>query len=244
MQPQYQTVEYQAIVAISIFVAITSLIALIVALILWRRASVKQSAELESKVASARELEKQLHIKDRDFLEERNRIELSSAESLRAARAASFEEGRQLGLAESQRDHVNELVSKHTELCTKFEIERKQAVEDAKERLRAEYELQTKLFTVKISPYVKITQDKGLFGDKYEAVSGYQYQLLVNGIPAFSPHFVPERTETNKAINAELELALIDTAKLAADSAITLYLGGISQFAQRAPLILERLTKK
>lgn len=234
--------QYQAVVAISIFA--TSLIALIVAFILWRRASVKLRNELASKDASARELEKQLHIKDRDFLEERNRIELSSAESLRAAKAASFEEGRQLGLAESQRDHINELASKHAELCKKFEIERQQAVEDAREMLRAEYELQTKLFSVKISPYVKITQDKRLFKDKYEAISGYQYQLLVNGIPAFSPHVVPERTETIKAINEELEQALIQAANLAAEGAITLYLGGSPQFAKLAPLIVERLTKK
>jgi hypothetical protein len=224
--------------------AISALATTLVALILWRRASVMVREQLASQVASARELEKQLHIKDRDFLEERNRIELSSAESLRTAKAASFEEGRQLGLAESLRDHVNELASKHAELCMKFEIERQQAVVDARERLRAEYELQTKLFTVKISPYVKIVQDKGLFGDKYEAISGYQYQLLVNGIPAFSPHVVPERTETKKAINEELEQALINTAKLAAEGAITLYLGGSPQFAKLAPLIMERLTKK
>ena len=57
------------------------------------------------------------------------------------------------------------------------------------------------------------------------SVSGYQYQLLVNGMPAFSPHIVAERTETKKATNPELERALLQTAERAADAAIQLYLG-------------------
>ena len=215
-----------------------------IALFLWRQASAKLRGELALQVATARELEKQLHIKDREFLEERNHIELSNVESLRTAKAISFEEGRQLGLAESHRSHINELTSQHSELSKKFENERLQAVEDARERLRAELELQTKLFTVKISPYVKITEDKSMFGDKYETVTGYQYQLLVNGIPAFSPHVVPERTEVKKAINEELERMLIQTAQNAAEAAILLYLGGSPQFAKLAPLLIERLNKK
>lgn len=199
---------------------------------------------MASQVVVTRELEKQLHIKECEFLEERNRIEISNAEILRSAKTASFEEGRQLGLAESNSCHINELATQKSELCTKFEIERQKAIEDAKDRIRAEYELQTKLFTVKISPYVKIIEDKSLFGDKYETVSGYQYQLLINGIPAFSPHVVPERTEIKKAINEELELMLIQTAQRAAEAAIQLYLGGNPQFAKLAPPLVERLTQK
>lgn len=232
--------EYEYLVA----AAGASLATVLIALVLWRQASAKLRYEFTLQVAAVRELEKQLHIKDREFLEERNHIELSSADSLRVAKTTSFEEGRQLGLAESYRDHINELASQRTELCTKFEIERQQVAEDARERLRAEYELQTKLFTVKISPYLKITEDKSLFGDKYETVTGYQYQLLVNGIPAFSPHVVPERTEIKKAINEELERMLIQTAQHAAEAAIQLYLGGSPQFAKLAPLLVERLTKK
>lgn len=221
-----------------------ALATILISLVLWRQASGKLHAELALQVASVRELEKRLHIKDREFLEERNRIELSSTETLRNAKNASFEEGRQLGLAENHRDHINELATQRTELRIKFEIEQQQAVEEARERLRAEYELQTKLFTIKISPYVKITEDKSLFGDKYETVSGYQYQLLVNGIPAFSPHVVSERTEIKKAINEELECMLIQTAQHAAEAAIQLYLGGSPQFAKLAPLLIERLAKK
>lgn len=221
-----------------------TLVTFLVALVLWRQASAKLRNELERQVNSVRELEKQIHIKDREFLEERNRIELSSFETLRAAKNISYEEGRQLGLTESLRDHINELASLRTELSKKFGIEQQQAIEDARERLRAEYELQTKLFTVKISPYVKITEDKSLFGDKYETVTGYQYQLLVNGIPAFSPHIVPERIEIKKVINEELERMLIQTAQHAAEAAIQLYLGSSPQFAKLAPLLIERLIKK
>lgn len=221
----------------------TALVTALVSLLLWRHFSSKQREELASQVAATRELEKQLHLKDRDFLEERNRIELKNVENLRAARATAFEEGRQLGLAESNRDHVNELATQRSELITKREMEREQAAAEARDKLRSEYELQTKLFTVKISPYVKITEDKGLFSDKYETISGYQYQLLVNGIPAFSPHVVPERTEIKKSINEELERMLIQTAQGAAEAAIQLYLGGSPQFAKLAPPLVERLTK-
>lgn len=232
--------EYEYLVAATGAIVATVLISSA----LWRHASAKLRDEMAIQIAATRELEKQLHIKDREFLEERNRIELLSAENLRFAKTASFEEGRLVGVAESHRDHINELAALRTELCTKLEIERQQAGEDARERLRAEYELQIKLFSVKISPYVKITEDKGLFGDKYETVAGYQYQLLVNGIPAFSPHVVPERIETKKAINEELEHMLIRTAQQAAETAIQLYLGGSPQFAKLAPILIERMNKK
>ncbi len=214
------------------------------AALFWRRASAQQDEALAREVVRTRELEKQLHLKERDFLAERNHIEIAHAETIRISRSESFEEGRQLGIAEGSTAHINELASQRSELVAKFDVERERAVAEARDKLRAEYELQTKLFTVKISPYVRITEDKGLIRDTYETVAGYQYQLLVNGIPAFSPHVVAERTETKRAVNEELERMLIQTAQNAAEAAVQLYLGGSPQFAKVAPPLLERLTKK
>lgn len=214
------------------------------AALLWRRASSAQAAEIAQHMGAAREFEKQLHVKDRDALALRNQLEVSHGEAIRAAKLAAFEEGRLLGLAESNTIHVNDLSAQKNRLVTKLEAERDRAVTEARDKLRAEYELQTKLFTVKITPYVSITEDKGLLRASVETVTGYQYQLLVNGMPAFSPHVVAERTETKKATNPELERALLQTAERAADAAIQLYLGGSPQFAKLAAPVFERLTKK
>lgn len=216
----------------------------LVAMLLARSALAKQERAYQRQIVDAREMEKQLHLRERDFLSERNQLELEHADALRAARAAAFEEGRRLGQTYGNASRVNELTEQRQTLLAKFETERAQAVAEARERLRAEYELQSKLFTVKISPYVSIQENRALIGHKYETVSGYQYQLLVNGIPAFSPHIVAEQTEKKKAINPEVERLLLPYAERAADAAIKLYLGGNSQFAKLAEPILKRLPRR
>ncbi len=210
---------------------------------LWRFASTKHAKALADQVDVARQLEKELHLKERDFLAERNQLELANADAIRGARSAAFEEGRLLGMTEKNASHINELTTQRTALVAKFEADRDQTVADARDKLRAEYELQTKLFTVKISPYVSVTEEKGLLRHGFETVTGYQYQLLVNGIPAFAPHVVAEQTEIKKAINPEVEQLLVQAAKLAADGAISLYLGGSPQFAKLAEPIVRRLSK-
>lgn len=219
------------------------LVTAFVAALLWRRASAKQEQAYAQQIDTTRELEKALHTKERDFLAERNRIELANGEHVRAARTAALEEGRQLGLAESKTAHINELASQRSALVSKLEGDRERAVAEARDKLRSEYELQTKLFTVMIRPYVSITEGKGLIHHDFQTVVGYQYQLLVNGIPAFSPHVVAEQTETMKAINPEVERLLVQTAERAADAAISLYLGGSTQFAKLAEPIFKRLPK-
>lgn len=167
----------------------TGLLAYVLFRVLLRRHEVAHSRQVEE----TRSLEKQLHLRERDFLAERNKLELEHAEALKVARSQAFEEGRRLGQTEGNASKVSELSELRRELLDRAEDERATAVAEAREKLRAEYELQSKLFTVKISPYVSIREDRRLLGQQYETVSGYQYQLLVNGIPAFSPHVVAEQ---------------------------------------------------
>ena len=136
-----------------------------------------------------------------------------------------------------------EITKLRSDFSQQLANERDSAASDAREKLRAEYELQTKLFTVKICPYLRITEDKSIFNKKHELITGYQYQLLINGIPAFAPHVVPERTEIHSEINPELERMLLGVAEKAADAAINLYLGGNIQFARVAPAKVERVTR-
>ena len=222
---------------------VTAAFVSVVAILLWNRASDRQAKALARQLEASRELEKEIHIRERDFLAERNKLEVEKSETIRAAQADSFEKGRQQGIVENHAVHIAELANQRSELFKKIEEERDRAASEAREKLRAEYELQSKLFTVKITPYVSITEDKGLIRHKFETVAGYQYQLLVNGIPAFSPHIVPEHTEVKRSLNPEVEKALIQTAQRAADSAIDMYLGGNGQFAKLAEPIIKRLPK-
>ncbi len=201
------------------------------------------AAEMKQHIAEARELEKKIHVREREFLNEKNELEVTKTEALRAARSVGYQEGREFGQAENQRDHLIEVTKLRTEFSQQLANERESAAADARDKLRAEYELQTKLFTVKICPYLRISEDKSIFNKKHELISGYQYQLLINGIPAFAPHVVPERTETHSEINPELEGMLLRVAEKAADAAINLYLGGNIQFARVTPAKVERVTR-
>jgi len=184
---------------------VTAAFVSVVAILLWNRASDRQAKALARQLEASRELEKEIHIRERDFLAERNKLEVEKSETIRAAQADSFEKGRQQGIVENHAVHIAELANQRSELFKKIEEERDRAASEAREKLRAEYELQSKLFTVKITPYVSITEDKGLIRNEFETVAGYQYQLLVNGIPAFSPHIVPEHTEVKRSLNPEVE---------------------------------------
>jgi hypothetical protein len=226
-----------------LIVLAASMTTLTIVWMLWRKEKQGLDLELTQRVSEVRELEKKMHVRERDFLDEKNQIEMAKTEALRNARATGYEEGRAYGQVERERDHLTEVTKLRSEFALQLIRERESAACDARDRLRAEYELQTKLFTVKICPYLRIAEDKSMFNKKHELVSGYQYQLLINGIPAFSPHVVPERTEIKSEINPQLEATLLGIAEKAADAAINLYLGGNAQFAKLAPAIVERIAK-
>lgn len=226
-----------------IIVTVTAGLSALVAYFFGNRASERQQKALAEQLAACRKLEKDIHIQERDFLAERNRLEIEKSEIIRTAQEDAFEKGRQQGLIENRVIHIAELASQRSELLKRNEAERDHASAETREKLRAEYELQSKLFSVKITPYVSITEDKGLIRNEFVTVAGYQYQLLVNGIPAFAPHIVAEHTEVKRSLNPEVEKALIQTAQRAANLAIDMYLGGNDQFAKLTEPIIKRLTK-
>lgn len=195
--------------------------------------------------AELREAQKSIHEKERAFLEERNRIEIAHAEAIKQAKADAHEQGRQLGKVEGNSQHLEEIMALKSEFSAKLTKDVDAAVSEARRRATAEYELQSKLFTVQISPFVRISDNKGLFSSESVVETGYQYQLLVNGIPAFQPHEIIERSETKKEVNDE---KIKEYAQLAGDfasSAIEMYLGaGGGQFAKLAPAIIKKLGKK
>lgn len=234
--------ENNALLAHYLLVAgVSAVLALGVAYLFRRFTGQQHGAELRQRDARIQELEKQLHLKERDFLDERNRLEVTHLENIKHAKNAAFEEGRQLGVTEGERDHLSRIMAMQTESAAKLQEEREKAAVEAREKLRAEYELQSKLFSVQISPLVRIVDDKRLFGSEYRTEVGYQYQLLINGIPAFQPHVLIERSETRKEVNEERINELTKVAKQIAESAIDMYLGANGQFAKLAMPIVKRL---
>jgi hypothetical protein len=202
-----------------------------------------KSQEIASSEMRVRELEKQIHIKEREFLDEKNKIEVSHLQEMRAIREGAHKEGFDLGIVENEKDHlifITNLKSEHLETIRK---ECARAADEAKSKLRAEMEMQTKMFSVSIRPYVKIIKDDGVFYDDYHSKVGYQYQLLINGIPAFQPHIIIEHEEKLSDFKEENVKVLIEQATKAAEIAMQLYLGGAtSSMIKVSPELVERVT--
>lgn len=227
---------------IQLAIALVSIILTgLIAAIFWRKSVSGLEKERSELIFNLRETEKRHHLAGLDFLEKRNEIEVAHSDAVKKARSIAYEEGRLFGRSESNANHVNNLAEQRQELLDKCEREKTQAVDEARNQAQVEYEYQSKLFSVKISPYVSVEDDKKLFRHLFRTKTGYQYQLLVNGIPAFSPHIVIEQIETKGAINPEVERLLLKAAEKAANSAIKMYLGGNAQFATLAEPILNRL---
>lgn len=126
-----------------------------------------------------------------------------------------------------------DLIRKHSAELEKSNSEHREVIanycQDAQKKLEEEYargkrqgeldsEEKAKAFAVIVRPYVSQTKE-GSFFKSYNLEIGYQYQLLVNGIPCFEPHVVIEQRTEEKEMNTELiekvtEIA-VNTAKKA-----------------------------
>ncbi len=174
------------------------------------------------------------------FFSRRKYNELEKNEKLQITRANQTE--RQLH--EREIDFLSQRNQLEIEFSEKLKATAEASFHEGKRIQKAQSEIQEKLFSVKISPYVKIVTDTGIIYNEYEAASGYQYQLLINGIPAFPPHIVLERTESIKEINEQTKKVALDFAINSAKNAIDLYLGGHQNFSAIGTEIVEQLKKK
>lgn len=199
--------------------------------------------ELQRQKEATRSAEEQLHRQQREAAAELNRLELEHQERSKAVRSSVFEEGRQLGLAEARREHVNELTAQQEAFARRLAAEREQVASDTREKTRAELELQAKLFDVSVRPYLKVDTVKGMFKDEEVIDAGYQYQLLVNGIPAFQPSIVIEESRRSSKVNEDNVNALLQVAERAAKAAAEFYLGTGAAAAKLGPAIIRRLKK-
>ncbi|HDZ57244.1 MAG TPA: hypothetical protein ENI17_12740 [Pseudomonas xinjiangensis] len=178
--------------------------------------------------AKFRALDRQLHENEARFLQLKNTMDLENHENMKAQREKYLNEGIETGKSISAKDHQIEVTNLRAEFRQQLSEERQKAEDNGKRLARAEFESQSKAFGVSIKPYVLIEKSNGLLWNDSKAQVGYLYQLLVNGIPAFQPHIVIEKTEIDRQANQQNIDKLVELATRFADGAVRTYLGGSS----------------
>ena len=133
---------------------------------------------------------------------------------------------------------LDRLNAQKRDLLEAHDAELRQGIAQARDLQRTELDAQLKMFTVNVSPYVDVSDSRSLWRHRYKCVTGYQYQLLVNGIPAFAPHIVEEQVDTRVSVD---EQRLIQLASQAAELAVAAYSGGASRIVTLATPVLKGL---
>lgn len=190
----------------------------------------KKMREVEARMreldSQANDHQKSVHRLEAEHLKARNALEIEHHEFSKRIKEQYYSEGYDHGIAASKKDHLVEITnirSAHREELAKREAE---AEQKGRSIAKMEHEAQVKAFGVEIRPYVRIEKDVGIIKDEHKSFTGYQYQLLVNGIPAFQPHVVVEHTEEFKEVDKQTVAELLKLAHKAADLAATAYMGG------------------
>jgi len=124
------------------------------------------------------------------------------------------------------RDHAAELdalIRERRQMEEKFGSAAQQKAQEEYERGRRQGELdcdqKAKAFSVVVRPFISQSKDGTIFKTNSLEI-GYQYQLLVNGIPCFEPHIVIEQRTEEKEVNSELIEKLTQVAVNAAKKAV------------------------
>jgi len=189
--------------------------------LLARAQSNRQLGQIKQLEASLRDRDRESFRNDKEHREEIKRLEIEHAES--------------------QRERIRELTSKESEFNDRLRNECKRVADDAREQARLQFEQQQKLFSVEVRPYFEINEVGTYFKTKYEKRVGYQYQLLVNGIPALQPHVITESKEVVEKTKDEnidkLANQALQAAQQVAQGVIDTYLGGPGTFVKLGKVI-------
>ncbi len=182
--------------------------------------------KIQEKNSEINEHQKFVHRLEAEHLRSKNSLEIEHYEITKKIKDQHYSEGYDHGLAASQKDHLIETTN--IKSLHRDELIKREAESELKGRAIAkmEHEAQVKAFSVEIRPYVRVEKDSGVFRKDSKSYTGYQYQLLVNGIPAFQPHVVIEYTEEFKEVDKQTLSDLLKLAHKAANIAATTYLGG------------------
>lgn len=122
-------------------------------------------------------------------------------------------------LREQHRNALNEMDSSHRTALRKLEDESFQAGARQKE---LHYETLGAALKVSVRPYVRTTKKSSFISDSYTCDVGYQYQLMVQGIPCFAPHIQITDSQSYSELNDERIAMLSNLAMQAAQAAISI----------------------
>ena len=201
------------------------------------------AARFQKQLDLTNEAERKLHLNEMEYLSDKNKNVIAHTNAIAESRSAAFEEGKKQGKAEHELDTNIKLAEQKAEFAIRLQVEKEQSASEARDQQRAEQGLQAKLFSIKISPYAQLLTDNGIFKNTHEGKVGYQYQLLVNGIPAFQPHIVIERHEKIEQADQAIKNTLLSIAQNCAEAAVATYLGTNPQFAKLSQPIFEQFEK-
>jgi hypothetical protein len=81
--------------------------------------------------------------------------------------------------------------------------ERDKALQEGLRRGSQAEEEKAKIFSVTVRPYIEERHNSGFFSKRHIFGVGYQYQLLVNGIPCFEPHVVLEQILEERQVDSD-----------------------------------------
>ncbi len=104
-------------------------------------------------------------------------------------------------------------------------------------------ELNSRIITLQIKPWENEVSKKSFFKKTLHYQIGYQYILMVNGIPALSPHQIAEKTIKLSQVNEENIKEIITQIKNTIDNAIKAA-GGLASFVGDFQTIQDNLIKR
>jgi len=188
-----------------------------------RVAAARASDEANRLRRDLREMERRLHEAERDHILRSNELEREHAGAMRGVREAAFAEGKALGQVEGDTAHrieVSELKAAHRDA---LRAEHDAGVVQGRAAAEAELAKRAELYSVRVSPFVESSSIESMFSKKTLLRAGYQYQLLINGVPAFTPHQICDSSYEVKELDREAIAEAKRFALEAADKALALY---------------------
>lgn len=123
-------------------------------------------------------------------------------------------------LTKHRDEHRSILEIQENDAREKLRAAEEKAFNDGQRQAELRYSKNNSAFSVQIRPYVVKIKDEGIIFDNHFSAIGFQYQLLVNGIPCFQPHVVIEQEYRETEVNDERLKWLTEQAFKAAQLAL------------------------
>lgn len=188
-----------------------------------RAAATRVSGEASRLQRDFREMERRLHEAERDHIARANELEREHAGTIRGVRDVAFAEGKALGQVEGDTVHrieLSELKAAHRDA---LRDEHDAGVVEGRAAAEAELAKRAEVYSVRVSPFIESSSIESMFSKRTLLRAGYQYQLLINGVPAFTPHQICDSRYEVKELDREAIAEATRFALEAADRALALY---------------------